>query len=109
MTDATCIRDWFREKFGSAPRIYRAPGRVNLIGEHTDYNDGFVMPAANGFYCWVAASPRSERRLAIFSQEFREGYEFDLSPKTTQPSHSWSDYPLGVAVQLQKAGFPLAG
>jgi galactokinase len=53
----------FREMFGTEMRIFRAPGRVNLIGEHTDYNDGFVMPAAIGFYTWVAAAKREDRVL----------------------------------------------
>ena len=52
-----------REQFGDAPRVYRAPGRVNLIGEHTDYNDGFVLPAALELAAWVAAAPRGDGRL----------------------------------------------
>lgn len=89
--------------------MYRAPGRVNLIGEHTDYNDGFVMPAAIGFYCWVAASPRQDRKLVISSQEFPEKIEIDLSSGAFRPSQRWSDYPVGVAAQLEKAGFQLKG
>ena len=107
MTDPNLITEWFRAKFGSTPRLYRAPGRVNLIGEHTDYNDGFVMPAAIGFYCWAAIAPRNDRQLHVFSREFREDVEIDLSSGAVRPSHTWSDYPAGVAVQLQKAGFPL--
>jgi galactokinase len=91
------------------PRVYRAPGRVNLIGEHTNYNDGFVMPAAIGFYCWVAASPRKDRRLVVLSEEFRDQAEVGLSSEALQPSHIWSDYSVGVAAQLEKAGFALTG
>ena len=54
MTRMSNIAERFRARFAGTPRVYRAPGRVNLIGEHTDYNDGFAMPAAIEFYCWVA-------------------------------------------------------
>ncbi len=92
-----------------APRIYRAPGRVNLIGEHTDYNEGFVMPAALGFQCWVAVSPRTDRKLIICSLEFPDEAHVDLSPGVLQPSRTWSDYPVGVAMELEKAGYRLGG
>lgn len=91
------------------PRVYRAPGRVNLIGEHTDYNDGFVMPAALGFYCWVAASPRRDRKLVVSSEEFPEVVEAELSPDALHPKHTWSNYSVGVAAQLEEAGFTLTG
>ena len=70
MTGGKSIAEKFRTQFGVNPHVYRAPGRVNLIGEHRDYNHGFAMPAAIGFYCWVAASPRKDRRLVVFSEEF---------------------------------------
>lgn len=108
MADRNLIAEWFRAKFGGTPRIFRAPGRVNLIGEHTDYNDGFVMPAAIGFYCWVAIGPRNDRKLVISSREFREDVEVDLSREPPRPSHTWTDYPIGVVVQLRTAGFPLS-
>ncbi|HYW37972.1 MAG TPA: galactokinase family protein, partial [Terriglobales bacterium] len=57
----------FIQRFGGSPRIYQAPGRVNLIGEHTDYNDGFVMPAAIGFYTQASIAPRPDRKLVIHS------------------------------------------
>jgi len=91
------------------PRVYRAPGRVNLIGEHTDYNDGFVMPAALGFYCWAAASLRQDRKLVISSEEFPEVVEAELSLDALHPMHTWSDYSVGVAAQLEEAGFALTG
>jgi galactokinase len=55
----------FKTRFGTAAAIYRAPGRVNLIGEHTDYNEGFVLPAAIGFSCWVAIASRDDRKLVL--------------------------------------------
>jgi galactokinase len=109
MTSGNTIAKRFRSKFGVNPQVYRAPGRVNLIGEHTDYNDGFVMPAAIGFYCWVAASPRQDRKLAVSSEEFSDQLEVGLSSDRLRPSHTWSDYSIGVAAQLEKAGFKLTG
>jgi len=109
MKGNTIIAEKFRARFGMAPSVYRAPGRVNLIGEHTDYNEGFVMPAALGFQCWVAVGPRSDRKLIICSQEFPDEAHVDLSAGALQPSRTWSDYPVGVAMELEKAGFPLRG
>jgi galactokinase len=103
------IAEKFRAKFGVKPHVYRAPGRVNLIGEHTDYNDGFVMPAAIGFYCWVAAGPRRDRKLVVSSQEFPEQIEVELGEESLRPSGTWSDYSVGVAAQLEKEGFGLSG
>jgi galactokinase len=103
------IAEKFRAKFGVKPHVYRAPGRVNLIGEHTDYNDGFVMPAAIGFYCWVVAGPRRDRKLVVSSQEFPEQIEVELGEESLRPSGTWSDYSVGVAAQLEKEGFGLSG
>jgi len=82
---------------------------VNLIGEHTDYNDGFVMPAAVGFYCWAAIGPRDDGKLVVCSEEFSDAAEVQLSSAGIRPRAAWSDYPVGVAVQLRQAGFPLRG
>jgi galactokinase len=108
MTRLSTIAERFRTRFNGVPRVYRAPGRVNLIGEHTDYNDGFAMPAAIEFYCWVAIGPRDDRRLSVYSEEFSASLEADLSVANS-PTKSWSDYPIGVALELEKAGFPLRG
>jgi galactokinase len=90
----------FRERYGAAPIICRAPGRVNLIGEHTDYNDGFVMPAAIEFYTYVAASPRDDRRVVVASENFAESVEFDLNSLRRGSTGHWSDYVRGVAAVL---------
>jgi galactokinase len=95
--------------FGAQPRIYRAPGRVNLIGEHTDYNDGFVLPAALGFSTYVAIAPRPDRKLVIRSEEFDGNFDFDLDHLPAQRTKSWCDYVLGVATVLQQHGCPLFG
>ncbi len=90
-------------------RTFRAPGRVNLIGEHTDYNDGFVMPAAIDFYTWVKVSPLETRKLQIRSENFGEEIEVDLDDQNLVRRGRWSDYPVGVAVMLEKAGHRLRG
>lgn len=110
MTRNVIIAELFRKKFGEQPYIYRAPGRVNLIGEHTDYNDGFVMPAAIGLDCWVGIRRRDDHKLVIWSSEFPDCTEVDLSsPHLIQPRKVWSDYVVGVAVQLEQEGFRLCG
>ncbi len=105
------LHDKFEDRFGGAARLFRAPGRVNLIGEHTDYNDGFVMPAAIDFSCWVAIGPREDRKLSIFSENMNESAEVDLAGTDPElrPSGNWSDYPIGVAVMLARAGYSLGG
>jgi galactokinase len=99
----------FRKRFHAEPQIFRAPGRVNLIGEHTDYNDGFVLPSAIGFYTHVAISPRSDSRLVLESAEYDNPFEFDLNNLPQKAAQEWCDYVVGVAVMLQRAGHPLSG
>lgn len=99
----------FQELFGAIPRIFRAPGRVNLIGEHTDYNDGFVMPCAIGFSTHVALSARSDRKLVVRSEDFPEQFEFNLDRMPQEGAGFWCDYVVGVAVTLQNAGYPVQG
>jgi galactokinase len=99
----------FKALFGTTSNVYRAPGRVNLIGEHTDYSDGFVMPAAIGFSCWVAIAPRDDHHLVIHSESFADTVEVNLDDHMPAPSGKWCDYPLGVAWVLQQAGHNLRG
>jgi galactokinase len=99
----------FEDLFGSPPRIFRAPGRVNLLGEHTDYNDGFVMPCAIGFSTRVAIFPRQDRKLVIRSEEFSEQFEFDLDNLPSRGKGMWSDYVLGIAVMLRQTGHSTPG
>ena len=103
------LSDAFKKSFGETPRVFRAPGRVNLIGEHTDYSDGFVFPAAIDFFTWAAIVPRSDRRIRINSFDFDETIEFGLDDPQNGPSHHWSDYVRGVALVLQNSGFRLNG
>src|SRR5437868_6826859 len=90
-------------------RTFRAPGRVNLIGEHTDYNDGFVMPAAIDAWTCVKVSPLEQRKLQIYSKNFEEEIKVDLDDPNLARRGHWSDYPVGVAAILQKSGHRLRG
>jgi galactokinase len=106
---AEYLSDEFERSYQSAPRLFRAPGRVNLIGEHTDYNDGFVMPAAIGFYTWIAASSRPDRTLHVRSEEFHETIDLSLDSLSGPPHKHWSDFVRGVAAVLQSRGVHLSG
>ena len=99
----------FAGMFGESPQIYRAPGRVNLIGEHTDYNDGLVMPAAIGFYTWAAIAPRSDRKVIIHSENSSACTEFDLNDLPSTRVGQWSDYAIGVAKMLAASESRLSG
>ena len=103
------LGDKFVRQFGEKPRIFQAPGRVNLIGEHTDYNDGFVMPAAVGFYTRVAAAPRTDRKLVVYSENFLEQVEISLGDLVPRGEHHWSDYVAGVAKMVEATGRSLGG
>ncbi len=99
----------FQEMFDSIPRIFRAPGRVNVIGEHTDYNEGFVMPVALEFYTWVAAAKREDRVIEAYSDHFDEKIRLSLDELVGPPRKHWSDFVRGVAAVLQNTGYKLAG
>ncbi|HEY3355198.1 MAG TPA: galactokinase [Polyangia bacterium] len=98
----------FRVRFGAAPRLFRAPGRVNLIGEHTDYNGGFVLPAAIDRETHVAAAPRADRRLVLRSLDVAGEREHDLEAPAPA-ARDWSTYVVGVARVLEAQGLRLPG
>ena len=99
----------FEKRYGGQPRVYRAPGRVNLIGEHTDYNEGFVMPAAINFSTYVAMSKREDRVVKVYSALFDEEASLDLTQPPDRGRKHWSDYPFGVALKLQESGYEILG
>jgi galactokinase len=103
------LQQRFRERFGREARIYRAPGRVNLIGEHTDYNDGFVLPAAIDLATVVAAAQNGSRELRILAADLDQEASCALDEPDPRPRRHWSDYARGVAVELERSGRRLAG
>ena len=101
----------FRRLYGSAEgvRVFRAPGRVNLIGEHTDYNCGFVLPMALELAAFVATAPSGDGKLRLYSEDRKEMREFEAAGlMDLSPAHHWTDYPIGVARELIRLGFAIA-
>ena len=99
----------FTQRFGEAPAVVvRAPGRVNLIGEHTDYNDGFVLPLAIDRAAWIALRPRNDCRVSVHSIDYKEAREFDLDALKHEKA-GWIEYLKGVGWCLQDAGMNLRG
>jgi galactokinase len=113
MTDLqhlTDLRQSFSRQFPAhktPPRIFRAPGRTNIIGEHTDYNDGFVLPAAIDRATYLAIAPRESHVLRIHSEHFSETVSFNLRETLATPRRDWTDYVRGVAILLKESGIPV--
>ncbi len=91
-------------RYGAAARAFQAPGRVNLIGEHTDYTGGLVMPAAIDFNTIAVVSPATGSSSVLYSANFQEEFRFDAAAPPDKATHSWSDYPLGVLWSLRQSG-----
>jgi galactokinase len=96
MHDPEALRSLHRARFGVDPNIFAAPGRVNLIGEHTDYAEGFVMPAAIDFATLAGISPRSDGKVVLYSKNYGDERVYDAAALPANRSGHWSDYPLGV-------------
>lgn len=94
---------------GHDVRVFRAPGRVNLIGEHTDYNDGYVFPVAIDRDIMIAASPREDRRVTLHALDYGTTVTFDLDNLDYNDGEDWGRYPGGVASVLLQEGIPLLG
>lgn len=97
------------ERFGAKPALFRAPGRVNLIGEHTDYAEGFVFPAAIDLTTTVAVTPRTDGQAVLYSENFDEEARVDLAALPERGGGQWEDYPLGVLAMLRQAGLEVPG
>ena len=101
----------FQKHFSTTatPTLYRAPGRVNLIGEHTDYNLGFVFPIALDMACYIAIAPAAHGQLRVYSRDLDQEASMPVANiAAAKPAKQWSDYVFGVAQELLKAGFPIA-
>lgn len=104
MLDVNAIKELHQKRFQQAPAVFLAPGRVNIIGEHTDYAEGFVMPAAIDFATLAAITPRSDNSIVIDSENFHESVTHQLDGLPAKATHHWSDYPLGVVSVLREVG-----
>jgi galactokinase len=103
------ISTYFREHFQTEPAfLVRSPGRINLIGEHTDYNDGFVMPAAIDRYVNIAIGARTDGRIGLYAVQFNDYVELSFEEVVPQKS-GWTNYVLGVVDQLLKRNYPVTG
>src|SRR5690606_24518899 len=102
------IKKTFSEKFGGEYALFRSPGRINLIGEHTDYNEGLVLPAAIDKHIVIAIGKRDDREIHIYSNDYSD--IFTTSLESLKPSGKlWPDYILGVIDQFLKSGKELQG
>ncbi|MGN6355261.1 MAG: galactokinase [Parafilimonas sp.] len=108
MCDTDRLQRLFRQMHHTDPLIIRAPGRINLIGEHTDYNNGFVLPAAIDKAIYVAVNKRNDHKIHLYAEEYNENYIADIE-KLRQPKFNWSCYVLGVVEQLIKRNYAITG
>lgn len=109
MHDPAVLRSIHLARFNAEPAIFAAPGRVNLIGEHTDYAEGFVMPAAIDFATLAGISARNDGKIAIYSENFAEERIFEAAALPVAASGHWTDYPLGVLAILAEEGHKVRG
>ena len=102
------IQKEFKERFQKEPYIVRAPGRVNLIGEHTDYNEGFVLPAAINKAIYLGMSAREDNKIELAALDLKDNYSGDVD-HVIHNEKQWTLYILGVVDQIQKAGLQVGG
>src|SRR5258708_1841227 len=98
-----------RQRFGRDGRMFAAPARVNLIGEHTDYTGGLVMPMAIGFRTVAVVSPREDGRAVFYSVNYGEEVSLEIASLGRTPRGHWSDYPAGVLWSLRLEGVEVGG
>ena len=104
------VQNLFKRHFGYPPiHVVQAPGRLELLGNHTDYNEGLVLSVAINKYIYVAAAPRSDGKIELVSSAFPEREIFWLSEFKKNPAATWADYVKGVLGQLRKRGVHFRG
>ncbi|HEX9960151.1 MAG TPA: galactokinase [Pyrinomonadaceae bacterium] len=109
MIDPRRLKEKFTEIYGGEPRLFRAPGRVNLIGEHTDYNGGFVLPMAIDKEAAVAVRERNDRKIRVYTVNLNEAAEFDLDEEKPRKKGFWLNYVEGAARILERKNVELKG
>jgi len=102
------LEEKFKSLFNSEPLLIRSPGRVNIIGEHTDYNEGFVLPAAIDKAIYIAIGKRDDDIIHLYAQDYQQSHEVTLTTVAPTDKH-WPNYILGIVDQLQKRGYNLGG
>ncbi len=105
--DIEVLKNCFTELFHAAPLVVRSPGRINIIGEHTDYNEGFVLPAAIDKAAYAATTKRRDDIINLYSIAFQESYECRVAD--VHPRGGWTDYVLGVVNELSARGYSVSG
>ena len=105
---ATLVQTQYTKFFGSPELMVKSPGRINLIGEHTDYNLGFVLPAAIDKAIYIAIGKRTDQNICLHAADLDQTIEMNLESLEPSPKQ-WPNYLLGIADQLKKAGYPIAG
>ncbi|MGB2868983.1 MAG: galactokinase [Bacteroidota bacterium] len=108
MTSVDRIRQAFRGRLAGDPLLVASPGRINLIGEHTDYNDGFVLPAAIDKTIVFALAPRRDKKCRFVAVDLDDSFEASIDHLAPSPKH-WPNYLVGVVDQLQRRGYEIAG
>ena len=104
------LHNKYLEIFNETPQVLaRAPGRANIIGEHTDYNGGFVLPVGVDKNIYAFSSKRNDRTINIYSYDFRKSLTFSLDELTYDKDNNWVNYQKGVINELLKAGYELSG
>ncbi|HUP13725.1 MAG TPA: galactokinase [Niastella sp.] len=101
------LQQAFKERYNKEATIIAAPGRVNLIGEHTDYNSGFVLPGAVDKKIYVAIAPNRTNTVNVFANQFNESYSFSID--VSEPHRGWMNYLLGVTYHIQQKGKKIEG
>jgi galactokinase len=102
------LKDAFKKIFDAEPMLVKSPGRINIIGEHTDYNGGLVMPAAINKGVYVAIAKRDDEQIHLYAESYEEKYIGSIS-EVNKSEKAWANYILGVVYGLQKRGFELSG
>jgi len=109
MIDRTQISARFKDLYGKEPAlISKSPGRINIIGEHTDYNEGFVLPTAIDKAVYVALGKREDNEIHLYAEDFKEKYEVELND-VSPTDKGWPNYILGVVNQLKEKGYEISG
>ena len=105
------LKEKFKTSFGQSPQFFaRSPGRVNIIGEHTDYNDGYVFPVGLQFSAYILATPRSDNTINVISLQYPEEKESFSLEKTIQPGElAWGNFIRGTVLEFNKRGHSLSG